>query len=380
MEDKRAIVTSVGFIMLLICLLVLCTITPDKVFSDNENRQLQQMPNLDAVTIASGDYMKEFEVYASDNIVGRDVWVRIKNIADITSGKKDNGSAYFGKDGYLFPVDNIDENQLQKNLGYVKQFIKNVHEQNQDIDISVLIAPTSTEILKEKMPQYAPASNQGKVLEEAEKCFGKKLVNPSSTLLEHKNEYIYYKTDHHWTTLGAYYSYKVWAEQNNLQPVNKEKFTIDIVSRDFYGTTYSKAAGFKAEPDYIEKFSNHAIDGVGMTIKSIKQIKHMDSLYDEKYLKTKDKYSYFLSGNNPITVIEGTAQNNSSILVIKDSYANCFVPFITEHFNQIYVVDLRYYKDSLLKLIRENDINHVMVLYNAVQYSNDRNLVYLLKE
>lgn len=380
MKDKRAIVTSAGFIMLLICLLIACIITPDKVFSDNENRQLQQIPDLDAFTITSGDYMKDFEVYASDNVVGRDAWVRIKNMTDITSGKKDNGSAYFGKDGYLFPIENIDENQLQKNLTYVKTFIENVREQNQNVGISVLIAPTSTEILKEKMPKYAPASNQGKVMEDAAKYFGNMLINPSSMLLKHRNEYIYYKTDHHWTTLGAYYSYTVWVGQNNLKPVDKQKFNVEVISSNFYGTTYSKAAGFKVEPDYIEKFSNHAIDSVGMTIKSLKQIKHMDSLYDEKYLLTKDKYSYFLSGNNPMTEIEGTAENNSSILIIKDSYANCFVPFITEHFKHVYVVDLRYYKDSVLKLIKEKDINHVMILYNAVQYSNDRNLVYLLKE
>lgn len=380
MRDKRAIVTSVGFVMLLIFLLLLCIITPDKLFSDNENRQLQQMPDLEALTVASGDYMKKFEVYASDNIADRDGWVRIKNITDIISGKKDNGSAYFGRDGYLFPMDNIDQNQLEKNLTYVKTFIENVHNQDHSINISVLIAPTSAEILKEKLPQYAPVPDQGEILKKAKKRFGSMLVNPSLMLLAHKDEYIYYKTDHHWTTLGAYYSYKVWAEQNNVKPVNKDEFHIEVVSDEFYGTTYSKAAGFRVQPDYIEKFSNNAVDSVGMKIENLKQIKHLDSLYDEKYLKTKDKYSYFLSGNNPMTLIEGTAENNRSILIVKDSYANCFVPFITQNFENVYVVDLRYYKESLLKLIKEKGITDILFLYNAVQYSNDRNLVYLLKE
>ncbi|MHC1722651.1 MAG: DHHW family protein [Aminipila sp.] len=379
MRDKRAIVTSTGFVILLICLLLLCMITPDKAFSDNENRQLQQMPELKAMTVASGEYMKKFEMYASDNIAARDEWVRIKNITDIISGKKDNGGAYFGKDGYLFPIETIDENQLEKNLNYVKTFIKNVHDQDKSVNISVLFAPTSAEILKEKMPQYAPAPNQGKILNKAQQNFGSMLVNPTSMLLAHKDEYIYYKTDHHWTTLGAYYSYKLWAEQNNLVPINKNQFNIKVVNSEFYGTTYSKAVGFKVEPDSIEKFSNNKIDSVGMKIENLKQVKHFDSLYDEKYLGTKDKYSYFLSGNNPMTIIEGTSQNNHSILVVKDSYANCFVPFITQNFENVYVVDLRYYKESLLELIKEKGITDVLFLYNTVQFSNDRNLVYLLK-
>lgn len=380
MENKTATVTSVGFVMLLICLLILCIITPDKEISYNENRKLNQMPKLEALSIATGDYMKKFEKYVSDNIVARDEWVKIKNIIDLTSGKKDNGKVYFGKDGYLFPIDNIDEKQLQKNFTYVKKFIGNVKAESENINISVLVAPTSKEILKEKMPKYVPISNQWKVLNKAEQYFGKILVNPSSILRDHKDEYIYYKTDHHWTTLGAYYAYEMWAEQNGLEPLNKDDFNIKVISDDFYGTTYSKAVGVSKEADYIEKFSNATIDSMRMQIDTLKVVRNLDSIYDEKYLQTKDKYSYFLSGNNPLTIIEGSAKNSQNILVVKDSYANCFVPFLTTHFEKVYVVDLRYYKESLLQLIKEKNISDVMFLYNVIQYSNDRNLVYLLKE
>ncbi len=133
-------------------------------------------------------------------------------------------------------------------------------------------------------------------------------------------------------------------------------------------------------PDSIEKFSYPSIDNVGMSIESLKETKKLPSLYDKNYLKNKDKYSYFLSGNNPLTVIEGTAENGRNILVVKDSYANCFVPFITQHFQRIYVVDLRYYKESLLNLTKEKDMTDILFLYNVIQFSNDRNLVYLLTE
>ncbi|QAT43527.1 DHHW family protein [Aminipila luticellarii] len=380
MRDKKAAVTGIGFVLILSCLLVLCGMIPDKAFSDNENRQLQSLPKWKISDVASGAYMKNFEAYASDQVIGRDGWVKIKNIADIVSGKKDNGSAYFGKDGYLFPMDTIDENQFKKNSDYAKTFIEKVKGMNRKINISVILAPTSQEIYKDKMPPYAPESDQGKVLKEAEECFGEMLVNPGAALSQHKNEYIYYKTDHHWTTLGAYYTYRIWAEQNQLEPLDKKDFDIETVNRNFYGTTYSKAAGYPAEPDSIQKFTNNAIEHTGMKIESLKGVKEFPSLYNEQYLNTKDKYSYFLSGNNPMTTIKGTATNGQNILVIKDSYANCFVPFITAHFQNIYVADLRYYKQSLQQFVKENNITDVLFLYNIVQYSNDRNLVYLLKE
>ncbi|QHI72821.1 DHHW family protein [Aminipila terrae] len=380
MKNKKAAITSGGFVMILVCLLLFCIIIPDKQFSDNENRQLQQMPKLTASNVASGDYMKNFESYASDNIIARDEWVKVKNITDMVSGKKDNGSAYFGKDGYLFPIDNIDEMQFQKNLAYVKTFIDKTDKINKNINISVIIAPTSEEIYKDKMPENAPAPNQWKILKESRDCFGEMLINPTGILSQHKREYIYYKTDHHWTTLGAYYTYKMWAEQNGLKPLKKEDFNVEVVSKDFYGTTYSKAAGFKTKPDYIEKFTNSAIEHTGMKIEKVTQTKSLPSLFDKKYLKTKDKYSYFLSSNNPMTTISGTAKNGHNILVIKDSYANCFVPFITGHFDHIYVTDLRYYKQSLTQFVKENKITDIMFLYNVVQFSNDRNMVYLLKD
>lgn len=380
MSNKRATITSAGFVILLACLLVLCILTPDKKFSDNENRNLQQMPVLKTANIVSGTYMKNFEAYASDSIIARDGWVKIKNLADFISGKKDNGTAYFGQDGYLFPVDNIDKNQFEKNLIYTKNFLNKAKEQNEEINISLLIVPTSSEILREKMPKYASGLEQHKLLEKAESYFNSSLINPEEELLKHKDEYIYYRTDHHWTTLGAYYTYRLWAQKNEIEPLSADVFKIEAVSDQFYGTTYSKAAGIKVMPDSIEKFSYPSIDNVGMSIESLKETKKLPSLYDKNYLKNKDKYSYFLSGNNPLTVIEGTAENGRNILVVKDSYANCFVPFITQHFQRIYVVDLRYYKESLLNLTKEKDMTDILFLYNVIQFSNDRNLVYLLTE
>lgn len=371
-------VTTLGFVMLLTGLLILSMIIPDKGKSENENKELQKLPEFKVSKVLTGAYMREFETYASDNIAVRESWVGLKNLMDVGAGKKDNGSAYFGKDGYLFPIEKIDEVQLEKNLEYTEKFIERVKNIDESIKISVLIAPTAEEIMKEKLPNHAQGAGQQKVLSAGKTRFENMFINPCEILREHDGEYIYYRTDHHWTGLGAYYAYTLWSEQNGTKPIAKDEFKIDVVSRDFYGTTYSKAVGFKTEPDYIEAFFNDGVNNSNMRVETATEIKEMEGLYDESYLKTKDKYSYFLSGNNPLTIIETEKKNKKNLLVIKDSYANCFIPFMTGHFERIYAADLRYYKEDLTRLIREEGITDVLVLYNAVQYSKDRNLIYLL--
>ena len=107
--------------------------------------------------------------------------------------------------------------------------------------------------------------------------------------------------------------------------------------------------------------------------------KSFDSLYDEFYLKVKDKYSYYISGNNPVTIIknEGAAGSGKRALVVKDSFAHCFIPFLADDYEEIVVVDMRYYRTGLGKLIEEKQIDDVLFLYNVLNLSNDKNLIFM---
>ncbi|QIB70245.1 hypothetical protein Ami103574_13505 [Aminipila butyrica] len=380
MDRKRDVVTGIGFVLILMGFLFWCLLEPDRVFSGNENRNLQGLPAWSLSAVASGQYMKAFEAYASDHMAVRDEWVKLKNRTDMTMGKKDNGSVYFGAEGYLFPIESLDQKQLKKNEGYVAAFEKKLAEAGRPLNFSLLIAPTGEVVYRDLLPQYAPTSNQEVLLQQLAADFGNQLTDPTSQLTAHKGEYLYYRTDHHWTTLGAYYAYRAWAETVQLEPLKRADLKAETVAKDFYGTTYSKAAGYPVQPDRIETLAPEEETSPAMVIQTAEGEKQFDSLYDASYLSTKDKYAYFLSGNNPLTTVAGTAHNGRRMLVIKDSYANCFVPFLTAHFDEIYVADPRYYKESLLKLAEDKQITDVLFLYNLVQFSNDRNLVYLLKE
>ncbi|MBN7774582.1 DHHW family protein [Clostridium aminobutyricum] len=395
LENINNRITTIVFVLILVLILILCILIPDKRVSENENRPLQPLPHLTINGIVDGSYMKAFENYVSDQMVGRDAWTEFKNNVDIASGKKDNGSVYYGKDGYLFSIETEDDVQLAKNIQYTNSFLELARNENPALKISVLIAPTSTAVLDDKLPAHAPVFDQAEALKQVEKGLQGISYEPLSTdkenelrayvnvlpdLKEQRETYVYYRTDHHWTTLGAYYAYKAWQQHLGTKPPQLNEFRVKTVSGAFYGTSYSKAVSAGLIPDSMERFDyKDENNACSMQVTLQGKTRNLQGLYDEQYLNKKDKYSYFLSGNNALTTIHTGIKNGKKILVIKDSYAHCFIPFLTKDFETIVAVDMRYYKQNPAKLIKEENITDLLILYNIVQYTNDRNFVFLSK-
>ena len=199
-------------------------------------------------------------------------------------------------------------------------------------------------------------------------------IDIRETLNRHKDEYIYYKTDHHWTALGAYYSYIEWAKDKDLIPYFKDDFNIINVSNNFAGTLYSKI-NYSKELDSIYEFSLKNSPTYKVFYES--STASYDSLYNYEKLNTKDKYSFYLDGNHSLVHINTNLNPNDNLLVIKDSYAHTFVPFLANHYENIFMIDLRYYKSNLEEFIKENKISDILILYNAINFATDKNLIYL---
>lgn len=404
-------------------------IAPDKTFSDNENRALAQIPKASLKSIADGSFTSEFENYAQDQLICRDAFMRLKTRTDMAEGKKDNGSVYFGKDGCLFAIEKIDDKQLEKNIGHLKKFLERLEEERlaeneaedgkKALEVSVMIVPTATEIMKEQLPKYAPVPDERAAIEKIKSELGNpyRFVDVAAALEEHSDDYIFYNTDHHWTTQGAWYAFEYWREslaaeygsdfdrENGayFKPLVINDYNIIDVSYDFLGTNYSKAMTASVS-DVIERFDlkTDKPETVRMTIMDAKEnvVKEYDSMYVDEYLKEKDKYSYFIGGNNPIAIIErfkeegaaganvseqtagvGVSKNGGkrTIMVIKDSYAHCFIPFLTADYDCIVAVDMRYYHSNPEKLIAEYGVTDILFLYNILNFSQDTNLLYLNK-
>ncbi len=365
---------SLGFVVLLFSLTFINILIPQREFSENENRYLQKLPKPGFTDIFSGKFSTGFEEYAADQFVGRDSWITLKTLTELAILKKDNGRVYFGKDDTLFDAtETIDIDILKNNAAYIKNFIIRLRSNTPQLNASILLVPTATEIYKEKLPPFAPVFNQQAAIKMVSDITGSDatLFDSTDLLKSNKGKKLYYRTDHHWTTDAAYIVYCEWARKVGLTPLPSDAFSIKNVSDAFYGTLYSKANLVTLKPDTVKAY--HFNDAISVSA-DFGSGKTTNTLYFDEYLSKKDKYSYFLGGNNPLIEIETDNKNGHNIALIQDSYAHCFVPFLTQHFEKISVIDLRYLTIDLYEYAINNDITDLLVLYNLPGFATEKTI------
>ena len=372
------ILTAVIFAVFIFTFLVASLVIQDRDFSDMENRNLASFPKFSQEAVMEGDFTKGFETYVQDQFPARDRLMSMQTGLQRAAGKKDNGMVYFGEDGYLFSIEKLDMKQLQKNVGYINRIAEKMP---QGVLCQLLVVPTASNILKDKLPSYAVTPDEDAALDQVRLDTKLAYKDLRDTMKQFATKEIYYRTDHHWTTLGAMYAYDAWrGDEKRIRD-----FQVTEVSDQFYGTNYSKAALSGIEPDHIYRYDNPVDPDVHtMDIYEANGIlsKQFAGVYDDSYLQVKDKYSYFLSGNNPVTIIRGSSSPEVAgkrILVVKDSFAHCFIPFMLEDYEEIIAVDLRYYRADLTKMAEENGITEVLFLYNILNLAQDKNLIFAAK-
>ena len=388
MKKVSAVITIFLLGGLILGLSIADFFTKDRIYSEYENRMLAQKPKFSMETLFSGSFSEDYENYITDQFTGRDNWIFIKTMTDVALGKKEVKGVYLAKDGTLIQKhapEDIDEEEVEKKLALLKELF-NWQEDREDIgSFYVMTIPTADNILTEKLPDYAPVYSQADFIRQVKETVGEAhVIDVQETLNAHKEEKIYYGTDHHWTTLGAYYGYREWAATLGVEPVTYEAET---VSTNFLGTMHSQAR-IPVEPDTIEAYvpqvlhggadtQTGAVDGVssGMQVYYDLSEEYRDTLYEAKYLDTKNQYGYFLDDNHPFIQINtgATAKEaqGKTLFILKDSYANCFVPFLTEHYETIYVMDLRYFRGKLFPFMEEYAAGgnmDILVLYNVIHF------------
>ncbi|WP_286184210.1 DHHW family protein [Clostridium sp. CCUG 7971] len=290
-------------------------------------------------------------------------------------GKNKSNGVYLSKYNYLIEEFKEPNSKIIKsNLDTINKF----SDKYKNIKQHFIIAPNAIEILENNLPIFAPTVSQKKYIDNFKDKLNKNVnfIDAYKALKDHNKEYIYYKTDHHWTTLGSYYTFLEAANSMNIN-IEKIKYDVKKVSDSFFGTLSSKS-GYKAkEADYIEVYipKNKNDEYV---VNYVEEQKKSASFYDSSKLSVKDKYAVFLGGNHPLTKIKTTSKEDRRLLIFKDSYANNFIPFLTPHFKEIVVVDPRYYYDDIDKLIEEEKITDTLFLYNANTFFSDTSLELVL--
>ena len=381
---KVRIIIIIVFIGFFVLISGASLIIKDREFSPNENRYLAETPELSWDNILSGKFQDGLEDYLRDQVCFRDGWITVKTGIQKACGDTDIGGAYVGKDGYDFEKitpEDVDEKQVDRNIKAVEDYFMMASETIDKQKLSFLLVPTSGLVMQEKLPKNARLFDQAKYIDQVQKAMKDyNFVDVRDTLMDHNDEYIYYKTDHHWTSAGACLAYDVWSERTGGEAETEDGLVKNVVSDKFRGSLYSKILDADSAYDEIWTYGLQKDDAFGSkdcTV-TIDEKQQLDSIYDDEMLQKKDKYAYFLSGNYGQVHIQNqkaaSKAKGKNILIIKDSFANSFVPFVTQDYENIYMVDLRYYNGDMNSFLQEHNITDVLVLYNISNFISDRNL------
>ncbi|RXI45079.1 hypothetical protein DP130_12565 [Clostridium tetani] len=364
------------FLIFISIMVILSFMTPIKEFSSSENRRLEQKPKISLSLISNGKFTKNFEKYISDQFPLRDFWIGIKSNVEKFIGKKESNGVFLGKDGYLLqdfktPNDKV----VDKIVKAINTFAKS----NKNVNTYFMLVPTSIKIYEDKLPNFVSTENELKYMN----IMGEKLdknisfISTYEILNSKKHEYIYYKTDHHWTTNGAYYGYETLGKHMGFTPLKKDDFNIKDLSNNFLGSLYSKGGFRNLDYDKIQSYIPKNIEDINYEVWYSDTNKTLSSFYDKEKLNEKDKYAVFFDSNHPLVKIKTKVQGDvkgKKLLVIKDSYANCLVPFLTSHYGEIYMVDLRYFDKDLNELIKSEGIEDTLILYNVNTFFEDASI------
>lgn len=361
-----------AFSLFFIALFVLDLLTPDRAYSELENKTLTQKPKLSAVSVDGlNSYFTNYTKYVKDQVFGRDQWISLQSLSEtVLFQKTQSGGILLGKEHKMFPrryrVLDSEAKTWAKNLAAVQSLSARYPGK-----VNFMLVPSADVLYPEDLPAGAPQMDEEALINEAGGAVMQngRFINVIGTLAEHKDEYLYYRTDHHWTTLGAYYAYEQFCKELGLTPFDRDAHTAET-AENFYGTNYSKARTWNAVPDTItwydlpNRLTIWNVTGPGQPTDGT-----TTGLYDTDKLAVYDKYAMFLHGNNGLSRVEG--DGTGKILVIKDSYANSFVPYLTANYAAIDVVDFRNYNYGLDQLIAENDYDAILVLYSYSNFTSD---------
>ncbi len=366
---------------------------PQQTYSAQENRYLTTRPQITMDGILSGQVQTDLTNAANDQFVGRDLWMETATTSQYLLYRREINGVYIGEDGYLFEKvldSDLSLQNFQKNIGFITAL-----QENADTQVSVMLVPTAGTILTDKLPSravfYDPAEYEqtGEQLCQADSVRWISIREDLTEAAGDSTESLYFKTDHHWTTNGAYIGASAYLQAQGMAPEDQDSYDVQTKAEDFYGTLYSKVAGLPGEKGEelalpMNLPQNITIETSGAPADALSsdgthEMPTLSGIYDLSKLDVKDKYAVYFGGNyGSLTISNPDAATDRRLLLIKDSYANSLVPYLTDSYAQITMVDLRYNNESISQLAAQ-DWDEILVCYEMTNFINDKNLFKLLR-
>ena len=358
-----------GFIF---ALLLMSFLIPDRSFSQRENRYLQPLPAFSWQRLFDGKFTSDFEDYCADQFPFRDSWITLNARYEQLSGKKQTNGVYLCGDRLITPFTAPSPTELNRRFTAVELL-----SETGEIPVHLALIPSAAEIYRDQLPAGAPNDSQTAVIAQAAD-HGLSPAPLLSVLNEHKEEEIFYRTDHHWTTLGAYYAYTALCETLGLEAQPLDSFRPETVSANFYGTAYSSSGYTWVKPDHIERFVDESAAETVISYRSGSPVE--GGLYREESLSQKDQYTYFLGGNTPEIVLTGTDSALPRLVMVRDSYSDCLAPFLLTHYSEIRMLDLRYFLGSVRAYAAEHQADAILIIYSVENFCKESSVVAMMAD
>ena len=378
-SGKLRFAPAVLFVAFIFAMAIWFVVNPKADYSSSEKRHLQQFPETSVDTVLSGEFSEKFETYFADHFPQRNMWVGLNSYYNLGIGLNGRNGVYNSADGYLINVPVDKENYVRKNIRVLAEFKEKIG----DVPMTVMLAPSTGYIATDKLPLIHDSYNDDTYFAETAKTLGESGVNFVDLRETFKQKYaegvqLYYRTDHHWTTDGAYEGYVKLCEKLGVQPADKDSFAKTAYG-GFYGTTYSTSGYWLTKPDSITVYDNQENTDKNITVKISEDGKdnHYGSMFFYNHIDEDDKYPVFLDGNHALTEIQNKNAKNGTIVVIKDSFSHSLAPFLAENYSKVVLVDLRYYKQSVSDLIKKENPEQVVALYGIDNLATDTDIVWL---
>lgn len=371
LKHRLTLVFSLGFSFILVFGLILNLVWPDRSHSDVENRPLQTFPALSLNGLKSNSWSDEVSDWFSDQFVGRDLFFHLNYLLKKGTGIREIDGVYLGKRTLIQNTSPYDADLMNQKA----QAIQTFHSLF-PLNIYIGIAPTAAQINQNRLPAFAQTADEKKAIQDFYSLLPEEIqkLDIEGVLEKNKEDYLYYRTDHHWTSLGAYQAASVFLQAQEIN-VSSNDYDCLPISNNFRGTLESKTGSVflkddidiyvaKNNPDYLVTYNN---DG-----------KPVPTIYDDGALKQKDQYEVFFGGNDALIQISIDTDSDRHLLIFKDSYANSVVQFLLPYYRTITIVDPRYYYDDINRLIEADMITDVLFLYNYNSFQTDTSLLDVL--
>lgn len=378
MKRTLQIMTSTVFLAFLFTFAILFWSTSDRAFSALENRSLQLAPRFSLEALLSGAYANAVNDYFADQFPMRDFWVEQKADIELLFGKGENNGILLGKNHTLArrfhaPIyagghkssktDAFDPTHVQNALLAIRRM-----EKTSKVPFFTLLTGRNIDVCGSAFDY--PDAFSLRLWSQIEDVFGK----GSPTVSHHlqmkarfdQGEYVYYRTDHHWTSLGAYYAYctlmREFDPESETVPISE--FQRTALSDSFLGSLHSASGMRFVSPDTVEIWNPIS----SSKFEIVADGKKLDGFYQIEHLAKKDQYSIFLDGTHDVVTVKKTdGSERPCLLIVKDSFANSIVPFLAQHFDLVLVNLSSAKRDftNVSQLANDYSADRILLLYSV---------------